>query len=147
MPNKEDKKVLDMIQLVEKEKDEIKQLEKPNWKTNCLLSVIEGTGKGLNFHVCSNKYDLVKALGFLISKKEEYNKAAGVLKVSGPFVWDGYSFEDWQHDIKLRINKLQIDSKKKKLAALESRLDKVISPELKQKMELEAIEKELMSDE
>lgn len=42
-----------------------------------------------------------------------------------------------------RINKLSLSAKRKELEALEARLDKLVSPELKAKMELELIEKEL----
>lgn len=58
---------------------------------------------------------------------------------------DGYAIDDWIADIKTRLNKIQIKSKKDALAALEARLDKIISPELRAEMELAAIEAELQS--
>jgi hypothetical protein len=50
---------------------------------------------------------------------------------------------DWEADIKAKILKIQITSEEKKLAALEERLNKIISPELRRKMELDAIKAEL----
>jgi len=68
-----------------------------------------------------------------------------VLGVESPekFTWGGYPVADWIDDIKLRIAKIRIETKKKRLELLESRLAAVISPELKAQMELEAIEQEL----
>ena len=57
--------------------------------------------------------------------------------------WNGFSVNDWIDDIKTRINKVQIASKKVKLEHLESRLNAIISPELRAEMELEAISAEL----
>lgn len=41
------------------------------------------------------------------------------------------------------MDKIQIQDKRKKLEKLESRLEKIITPELRAKMELEAITAEL----
>ena len=57
------------------------------------------------------------------------------------FKWLGFTFDQWKADIKTRIDKIQISKKKKELEELEVRLDKLISPELKQQMELEEITK------
>ncbi len=46
-------------------------------------------------------------------------------------------------DIKTRINKIQIVSKRKKLEELEARLNSIISPSLKAEMEVDAIAAEL----
>ena len=59
------------------------------------------------------------------------------------FEWQGYLYDDWANDIKNRIDKLSLKAKQKELDALEARLDKLVSPELKAKIELELIEKEL----
>jgi hypothetical protein len=59
------------------------------------------------------------------------------------FAWGNSSVADWLDDIRTRIGKIQIGEKRKKLEALEERLNKVISPELRAKMELDAIAAEL----
>lgn len=46
-----------------------------------------------------------------------------------------------KHDV--RIMKIQIASEKEKLESLETRLNKIISPEKRAELELEAIEAEL----
>ena len=60
-----------------------------------------------------------------------------------PFEWTGFPVKDWLEDIKTRIDKLQIQSKKAKLETLEKRLNKIVSPELRAQMELDAIAAEL----
>jgi len=48
-------------------------------------------------------------------------------------------------DVKTRIGKVSIDKKKRQLEALETRLEKIVSPELRAEMELQAI-KELLEE-
>ena len=57
--------------------------------------------------------------------------------------WQGFLISDWKEKIKTRINVVSLSEKKRKLELLENRLDKIISPELKAKMELAAIQDEL----
>ena len=59
------------------------------------------------------------------------------------FTWSSFTVQQWLDDIKARINKVQIATKKKALEHLETRLNAVISPELRAEMELEAISAEL----
>jgi len=53
--------------------------------------------------------------------------------------------EEWKDDFQTRVNQISVQEKRKELAELESRLNAIISPELKAQMELEAIEKLLSS--
>jgi len=48
-------------------------------------------------------------------------------------------------DVKTRIGKVSIHKKKRQLEALETRLEKIVSPELRAEMELQAI-KELLEE-
>ena len=88
--------------------------------------------------------ELVEIAAFLQEKEKSYYEAAKALGVSAPdFIWQNFSVADWLEDIKTRIDKIQIADKRKKLETLEKRLNKVVSPELRAEMELEAIEEEL----
>ena len=138
-----DSKTLELIQEVKKRKEEIASAERPNWKTNCSFPH-DGTSASTNIHVESSIYNLVSIVAFLRSKEVAYKEAADHLGVDAPaFSWGNSSVSDWVDDIKTRINKIQIVTKKKKLEALESRLNLIISPELRAQLELEAIEAEL----
>jgi hypothetical protein len=144
MAKKTDQKTLALVEDIQSRKAEIAKLEKPNWRTNCSFSYEEGSSKTINIHVESSVKNLVCIAAFLIEKQSSYMSAALHLKVEAPaFTWSGFSVTDWLEDIKTRINKLQISAKKKKLDQLETRLNAIISPELKAELELQAIEKEL----
>lgn len=144
MAKKTDQKTLDLIQEVARRKQEIAKAERPNWITNCSFSFEEGSSKTVNLHVCQDVRQMITIAAFLRESEISYNAAAQELGVDAPpFTWSGFSVSDWLSDIRTRINRIQIDSKKKKLAALEERLNKIISPELRAEMELEAIAAEL----
>lgn len=144
MADKIDDKTLQLMEQVKKQKEEISKAEKPNFSTNCAFSYTGKANDTINLHAERYVENLIDMAGFLHDKEKRYKDAEILLDVKGPpFKWLGYSVEEWLGDIKLRINKIQITSKKKKLEALESRLNAIISPELKRAMELEAIAKEL----
>lgn len=139
-----DQKTLELIREVAKQKEEISKAERPSWTTNCSFSYTERPSDAVNIHVESNIRNLVCIAAFLKEKEKSYREAAEALGVEAPaFTWSGYAVSDWLSDLKLRINKIQIASKKKKLETLETRLNAIISPELRAQMELEAIASEL----
>jgi len=143
---KTDKKTLDLINEVKKRKQEISNIERISWKTNCSFSYNNGDLlKSINLHVLKDIRELISIAAFLIEKEESYKKALKILNVENPpdFFWNCYSVSDWLEDIQSRINKSQIAIKKEKLENLEKRLNSIISPELRAEIELELIEKEL----
>ena len=139
----QDEQVMALMTEVNKREAEIKQAERPNWKTNCSFNFAQG--KPINLHVESDVKMLATVVCFLQTLEKGYGQACETLGIdlAGDITWDGFAMKDWIHDIRLRVNKIQIQDKKKKLATLKKRLDKIVSPELKAKMELEAISKEL----
>lgn len=145
MATKTDKKTLELIAEIKKRKAEIAKIDRPNWKTNCAFPYVEGSSSTQNIQVLSSTQELIKIAAFLIEKKARFEEAAKLLGIESPpsFEWNGFSCEDWTEDLKARINKIQISSKRKNLEALESRLNSVISPELKAQMELDAISEAL----
>jgi hypothetical protein len=78
---------------------------------------------------------------FLIDRKEKSENAAKELGVDYKFTWLGFSVDEWKNDFQTRVNQISIQEKRKELAEIESRLNAIISPELKAQMELEAISK------
>ena len=142
----EDVQVLERIEKVKKRKAEIAKAERPNWKTNSAFSY-DGSAKTINIKVVKDLSELICIVAFLRDRSKSYVEAAmdlGVKATTVPkFKWMGFTVGEWVGDIRLRVTKIQIDAKKKSLEALEARLEKVISPALRRKMELEAITKEL----
>lgn len=142
-----DKKTLELIAQVKVKRAAIAKAEKPSYKTNCSFSYIEGNrGTAVNIHVETDVKKLILIAAFLSERNGSYrNVALKVLGVENPpeFTWDGFSADEWIGDVKQRIAKIQISTEKKKLEALEERLNKIISPEKRAELELEAIEAEL----
>lgn len=137
-----DDQTLALIEEVRRQRASISESENPNWKTNCAFPWTEGSSNIISLHVCSDIKQLVSIAAFLMDKETSYMDAATALSVDAPqFTWNGFSVADWMSDIKVRIGKIQIKANKQKLESYESRLDKIISPELKRQMELDEISK------
>lgn len=141
---KTDERTLQLIKEVAKQKKEISKAERPNWVTNCSFKFVEG-GPAINLHVESDLRVLIGIAAHLQEKERNYIQAAGALDLTEfpPFAWGGFPTADWLNDIKSRISKIQIATKKKKLEELETRLNAIISPDLRAELELEAISAEL----
>lgn len=141
---KTDAKTLELIKEVNRQKKEIASAEKPQYITNCNFSYTENGANIINIHVEADVKNLIKIAAFLSMQEKAYADAAKVLGVdSPPFTWGAFTVKDWISDLRMRLNKLQIASKRKKLETLETRLNSIISPELRAQMELEAIAEEL----
>ena len=143
-----DKTTLALIAEIKRRRAEIAKADRPQWLTNSAFSFVEGTSSQvINLKVVSNIRDLIMIAAFLRERETHYASAAKELGVESPpvFTWNGFSVSDWVEDLKTRIAKIQIATKQQKLAALESRLEAVISPELRREMELAQIAEELGS--
>lgn len=145
MAQETDKKTLALIAEIKKQKEQIAKVDRPTWKTNCAFVWTEGSSSSANIQVVTVIKDIICMAGFLIEKKRSFEEAAKILSVENPpiFTWNGFTFEDWIADLKLRITKIQINTKRKKLETLEDRLNSIISPELRNEIELEKITEEL----
>lgn len=140
-----DQTVLKLIEEINKRKSEIEKIKKPSYNTNCSFPFDESRpNDNVALKVVKDINKLVEIVGFLKLKEDSFNKGCELLGVEkGVFKWGGFTVNEWVEDIKLLIDKLNISIKQKKLDTLEARLDKIISPELKAQMELDAIIKEL----
>lgn len=139
----EDELVQELFNVVQTKKAEIAKAEKPNWATNCSFRFNKETSSNTNLQVCSDVEELVNILGFLCDKKRGFDEAQKITETKLKFKWLGFTFDEWASDVKTRIDKIQISNKKKDLELLEERLDKLVSPELKRKLELAEISKML----
>jgi hypothetical protein len=78
---------------------------------------------------------------FVIDRKEKSESSAKELGVEYKFSWLGFTADEWKNDFVTRVNQISIQEKRKELAEIESRLNAIISPDLRAQMELEAISK------
>lgn len=137
----QDEIVQELIDVVKVKKAEIAKAEKPKWLTNCSYPYGEENGSvRVNLNTVTQEKTLVAILADLLTRKKAHEEAQYILGSKVPFTWGGYTFDDWKGDIQTRLFKIQITDKKKELELLEARLDKLISPELKAKLELEEIQ-------
>lgn len=139
--NEEDKIINGLFEKLQQKKDEIAKAEKPKWKTHLSFGFTESQADRVNIAAISELPKLVKIASFLLSEEENWNKACKELGEKVPLKWLTYSVSDWIDDIKTRIAKIQIDSKKKEFAVLEEKLNKLVSPERRRQLELAEISK------
>jgi hypothetical protein len=133
---------------VQQQKAEIAAAESPKYRTNRIFRYLEeDTNRTVNLAVVNDVTQLLKIAAHVQGQHEFYNQAAaniiGDEKATPPFTWCGFSLADWLADIKAQVSKIRIKAKQEKLAALEARLDKLVSPEKRAQMELAAIRAEL----
>lgn len=145
MATERDKKVQELFEIVQTKKKEIAKAEKPKFETNCSFGYNKDSSSRINIQVCADVDELIQALAFLYERKSNFDKAQEFLGTNQSFKWMGFSLKEWSNDIKTRVDKINITNKKKELELLESKLDKLVSPELKAQLELDEIEKMLKS--
>jgi hypothetical protein len=143
MPSEKDKMVDQLIEVVQKKKNEIEKTEKAKWQTNCSFSFNPETNQRINIQTVGDVDTIVSMAAHLVQKMESVYKAASLLEVEANFDWMGFTFEQWMVDFKTRIEKIQISQKKQELKDLETRLDKLVSKERREELELAAIKKQL----
>lgn len=138
--------VLGLVKEIEKRKKEIEKVENPTWKTNCAFSFTEGRKQDeINIKTVTDVKLLINMMGFLYNNETDYNTVVKKHNLENvpKFTWQGQSVKNWLEDLELRIQKVQISDKKKILEKLEAKASALISPELKAKLEIEAIKAEL----
>ncbi len=139
-----DEIIQDLFEVVRQKKAEIAKAEKPKWETNCSFSYSENGSERTNIQIVSDVNALLRILGHIAIQFDGFTKAAGMTNVTdAKFKWQGFTLNEWVSDIQTRINKIQITKKRAELEDLERRLDKLVSPEVREAMELEAIQKAL----
>jgi len=145
MEKTKDEIVMDLQKQVKLQKEEISKIEKYSWNTNCAFrySLNIGDSAVLNIKTVSDVKTLVDKFSFLVNIKNSYKEANKILNTGIDFDWYGYSFEDWSNDFKQRIKQIELTEKRKELEEVETRLNKLISAELRDKMEIEELMKKL----
>lgn len=141
MSTEKDKQVQELFKVVQTRKAEIAKAEKPNWITNCSFGYNKDSSSRVNIQVCSEAIELITMVAHLINAKNSFDEAQEILGTKIQFNWMGYTFNDWVTDIQTRINKIEITKKKKELEILETRLNGLISKEMRDQMELDEITK------
>lgn len=129
MATKNDERVLQLKEIIDKKKLELKGAKKFTSMTNCVLD-LEGQKYNLNVLQLNDLQMLLVRLNmYLISAKD-----LGInLEMSG------YNITEWITDIKCKIEIFEYKKKEAELRALEDKLDKMLSDEKKTELELDEI--------
>lgn len=135
--------VQELFNIVQAQKAEISKAEKPNWVTNCSFGYDRVTSNRINIRTISNVDELTHMLAFLIGMEKNFNEANKILGLETKFEWLGFSIEDWANDIKMRVTQILLVIKKTRLELTEARLNKLVSKEVREQMELAELVKEL----
>jgi len=136
-----DAKVQKLMGTVKARRAKVGKLKKPQWLTSCRL-VLPGH-EALNIQVCQDLGLLAMECGALLRMKQDIEAAAKELDVEIVLQWQNYEIDDWIKDIKLRVQVTQIKAEKAKLASLEAKLNKLLSPDQRREIELASIADEL----
>lgn len=137
-----DDKVKELFDLVQTKKLAIEKAQKPCWNTSGSFGYsVNSAHDRINIQTVTDLRKLVDIYAFLIDRKEKSEVSASELGVDYKFSWLGFSVDEWKSDIQTRVDQISIQEKRKELSEIESRLNTIISPELKTQMELELLTK------
>lgn len=133
--------VLAMFKKVQEMKLRLEKSEKPCWQTNRMFRYSDSSSHGAtDIGTVTDARKLVEMLAFLKDRESSYSAAASELGMEvKPFKWLGFTLEEWKSDFSTRVEQLRSSETKKTLAIAEQRLSAVLSPEMKQQLEMEAV--------
>ena len=140
-----DEKVKELFQIVQSKKLAVEKAERPCWLTAGTFGYSANSAHDrTDFRTVTDVRKIVDMLAFLIDRKEKSEKAAQELGVDHNFTWLGFTVDEWKSDFQTRVNQISIQEKRRELAEMESRLNLVLTPELKAEMEVDAITEQLI---
>ena len=139
-----DIQVKELLDIVNKKKTEITAFPPTsyslNWVTNCVFKYNINNNDLINVQTANQK-QLIDILIFLLRYEHFHKEACNRLGVTDECTWLGYSVSQWETDLKTRLSRLIISTKKSELATLEKRLNNLMSADLKTQLELNEITK------
>lgn len=127
--SKNDERVLQLKEIIDKKKLELKGAKKFTPLTNCILD-LEGQKYNLNVLRLND-------LQLLLVRLNMYLMSAKDLKINLEI--SGYNIAEWITDIKCKIEIFEYKKKEAELKTLEVKLDKMLSDEKKAELELDEI--------
>lgn len=134
-----DSLVAKLQEVVKQKKAEIAQIERPNYQTN--LSFKTMIGNTINLNTVSDEEVLVEVLSQVLFVEDYVKEARSVLGLPYQEVkMYGFTRAQWESDLKTKLGKLQLNSKRAELETIEKRLAALESPELRAQRELDEIQ-------
>jgi hypothetical protein len=132
MSNVNDQKILELKAQISEKKEKLKKVNKFTPITNCS---IEFEGTRLNLRVLGKE-----VLVPMLIKLNDYKKSAEELNLLSEYNISGYNINDWITDIRARLYNVMYKEEENKLAAMENKLELLLSNEKKVELEINEIE-------
>lgn len=145
--NKNDEMAIKLLEVVKVKKEEIAKLSgRPHYKTN-MTFFYQPLGKNINLNVVADNVELARYYGYLKQQAtsiiDAYKDLEFESEMESPKL-DGFTIEEWKEDFKTRASIINIRVKKEKLKEMEAKIDKIVSKEKRDELELELLSKELL---
>lgn len=142
MSNEVDQAVIALLVKVENKRKEIAAAKtKPSWKTSCSFGRNpDNAAERVNIQTIKDVNRLAEIYAFLLLQETYSNLAADHLRIPRSGMWQNYSIEDWKSDIQARVAALSIEQKQRELDDLNDRVNRLVSPEQRRVMELQALQ-------
>lgn len=137
-----DKKISEVIAVVEKQKLLVAETEKKSLRNWITTGVVTSLSAKLHLQTAKEPA-IVSTFAEMLMLESYYSKAASELKSDSKFLIDGFSLEEWKTDFESRLNKIKLKNEKDKLEKLEERLKSIMSEDHKRTRELDQIMREL----
>ena len=135
-----DELVQELFDSVQEKKLAIEKAERPCWKTSGIFGFSSNSAHDrVTIATVTDVRKIVEMYAFLVDRKEKSEKASEELGVKYSFTWLGFTIDEWKSDFQTRVNQISLQEKRNELAEIEARLNAILSPELKAKMEVEAL--------
>lgn len=143
-----DEQVLALFNKVQDKKRKLSVAStRTQWLTSCTIGYNPETlTDRINIQTVTDTSKLIDIYAFLLQKKDYWDRACSTLAVKKEFKWMGYSLDDWETDIKSRMESIGFLAEKKELGVLEERLNKLITTEQRRALELEELQKMIGND-
>lgn len=134
-----DDAVLKLLEKIKMKKLNIEKVSNPIWKTNCTLDI---NGKVINVKTINTIEKLVEVLGWLTNDWYGKLEATKSLRLENSVSYigtQGFSNNDWENDFINVKNIINVRQLKEELANDEKVLDRLLSKDKKDELELKAL--------
>jgi hypothetical protein len=139
-----DDRVLALFANLQAKKAEVAGAERPVYITGGQFRYSTNSPSGTIDITVERNISKLKEIWMFLNERASHNAPANeFFGIQDPFKWQNFTVEEWERDLKTRANFIQLKERKAELQVLEDRINRVVSPELRRQMEMDAIEAEL----
>lgn len=133
MAAKNDERILMLKKQINEKKTELGKQPRFSPVTTCIFNY---QGNRTNIHTLTS----IKDINAMLVYFNMYVMSAEDMEINcEDIVFDGFSVTDWIEDLKSKKTVIEYTAKKEQLAALEKKLDKLLSDDKKTELEIDAI--------